>query len=147
MLPGDVVRVTVWRYDPALGRGRVITHDVQLNRLDEMAAMGAIPTDLHDDGLRRMGLARVATNTRDLASEFGSKYRPGVLVRAVVPGSSLDGKLEPGSVIVAVMDRHVADEDEFFEALARHNLRPGLRLQITYITPGGERRDTHLTIE
>ncbi len=147
MLPGDVVRVTVWRYDPALGRGRVITHDVQLNRLDEMAAMGAIPTDLHDAGLRRMGLARVATNTRDLASEFGSKYRPGVLVRAVVPGSSLDGKLEPGSVIVAVMDRHVADEDEFFEALARHNLRPGLRLQITYITPGGERRDTHLTIE
>ena len=147
MMPGDVARVTVWRYDPRSGSGHVTTHNVQLNRLDEMTVMGTIPSDQHDIALRRLGLARIATNTPQLADEFGAKFRPGVLVAAVVPDSSLDGRIEPGSVIVAVMDRRVADVDEFFAMLERHDLSPRHSVQITYITPRGKRRNTHLALE
>ena len=147
MMPGDVARVTVWRYDPRSGSGHVTTHNVQLNRLDEMTVMGTIPPDQHDIALRRLGLARIATNTPQLADEFGAKFRPGVLVAAVVPDSSLDGRIEPGSVIVAVMDRRVANEDEFFAMLGRFDFSNRGRVRITYITPSGRRRNTHLALE
>ena len=147
IMPGDVARVTVWRYAPQSGRGHVTTHNVQLSRLDEMAIMGRIPTDQHDISLRRLGLARIATNTPRLADKFGIEFRPGVLVAAVVPGSTLDGRIEPGSVIVAVMDRRVADEDEFFAMLERYDLRPQYGVRITYITPRGRRLNTHLALE
>ncbi len=147
IMPGDVARVTVWRYDPQSGSGHLTTHDVQLSRLDEMAIMGRIPTDQHDISLRRLGLARIATNTPRLAEKFDIQFRQGVLVEAVVPGSTLDGRIEPGSVIVAVMDRRVTDEDEFFAMLERYDLRPQYGVQITYITPRGRRRDTHLALE
>jgi len=147
MRPGDVARVTVWRYDARSGKGQVTTHDVQLSRLDEMAIMGKIPTDQHDASLRRLGLARIATNTPRLADKFGSEFRPGVIVEAVVPGSSLDGKIEPGSVIVAVMDQRVADEEEFFEILGLYDLSLKKGVRITYITPHGSLRDTHLVLQ
>jgi|GEM_PF-152279 len=147
MMPGDVARVRVWRFDPRSGSGHLTTHDVQLSRLDEMTIMGTIPSDQHDLALRRLGLARIATNTPRLADESDRKFQPGVLVVAVVPGSSLDGVIEPGSVIVAVMDRSVADEDEFFAMLERYDLSPGRGVRITYITPRGRSRTTHLALE
>ncbi len=147
IMPGDVARVTVWRYDPQSGRGNVTTNDVQLSRLDELALMGKIPSDQRDISLRRLGLARIATNTPRLADKYGAEFRQGVLVAAVVPDSSLDGKIEPGSVIVAVMDQRVTDEEEFFAMLKRYNLRARRGVQITYITPGGRRFDTHLALE
>ena len=109
--------------------------------------MGKIPTDQHDVSLRRLGLARIATNTPRLAATFDTAFRPGVLVRAVVPDSALDGRLEPGSVIVAVMDQRVADEDQFFEILGLYDLSQEQGVVITYITPGGGRRTTHLVME
>jgi S1-C subfamily serine protease len=112
-----------------------------------MTFMGTIPSDQHDIALRRLGLARIATNTPQLADESDIKFQEGVLVVAVVPDSSLDGVIEPGSVIVAVMDRSVADEDDFFAMLERYDLSPGSRVQVTYITPGGRRRNTHLALE
>jgi len=147
MMPGDVARVTVWRYDPQLGRGHVLTRDVQLDRMDEMAITGVIPSDLHDTALRRLGLARITTNTPQLARAFDAKYRPGVIVEAVVPDSSLEKTLEPGSVIVAVMDHRVSDKDEFFEILSRYDLRRKRGVRITFITPRGERGNTYLVLE
>ena len=147
MRPGDVARVRVWRYDPQTGSGHVSTHSVQLNRLDELAVMGKIPSDQRDISLRRLGLARIATNTPRLADKYGAEFRPGVLVAAVVPDSSLDGKIEPGSVIVAVMDQPVTDEDEFFAMLERYNLRRQRGVQISYITPRGRHFHTHLALE
>ncbi len=147
MRPGDVARVRVWRYDPQTGSGHVTTHSVQLDRLDELAVLGKIPSDQRDISLRRLGLARITTNTPRLADKYGAEFRPGVLVAAVVPDSSLDGKIEPGSVIVAVMDRSVADEDEFFAMLERHDLSSPRGVRITYITPRGRSRTTHLSLE
>jgi S1-C subfamily serine protease len=147
IMPGDVARVRVWRYDDQSGSGHVMTHNVQLNRLDEMTIMGTIPSDQHDIALRRLGLARIATNTPRLADESDLKFQPGVLVVAVVPGSKLDGVIEPGSVIVTVMERSVADEDEFFAVLERYDLSPEGGVQITYITPSGRRGTTHLSLE
>ena len=147
MMPGDVARVTVWRYDTQSGSGHLTTHDVQLTRLDEMRIMGTIPVDQHDISLQRLGLDRIATNTPQLADEFGIQFLPGVLVRAVVRGSALDGRIEPGSVIVAVMDRRVANEDEFFAMLGRFDFSNRGRVRITYITPSGRRRNTHLALE
>ncbi len=147
MRPGDVARVRVWRYDPQTGSGHVTTHSVQLDRLDELALMGKIPSDQRDISLRRLGLARITTNSPRLADKYGAEFRPGVLVAAVVPDSSLDGVIEPGSVIVAVMDQRVTDEDEFFAMLERYSLRARAGVQITYITPSGRRFDTHLRVE
>ena len=51
--------------------------------------------------------------------------------------SRLD-ELEPGSTIVAVMDRKITSVEEFFDGLSVYDLRSPRGVRITFIRPDGE---------
>ena len=148
MRPGEMAHVKVWRFEPRRDTGGKMRFDVRLDRLDEMAVQGVIPQDQQMDSLQRLGLARVAKNTPALAGKYGVRYGPGVLVEEVVAGSSLDGLIEPGSVIVAVMDRMVSDVADFFRLLEHYDVSArGDGVRVTFISPDGRRINTHLQLE
>ena len=148
MRPGEMAHVKVWRFEPERDKGREVTFHVRLDRFDEMRRTGVIPKDLQMDSLQRLGLARVATNTLALAAEYGVRYSPGVLVQEVVTGSTLDGLMQPGSVIIAVMDRMVTDVDDFFSLLEQYDVRSDVGgVRVTFISPEGRRVDTHLWLQ
>ncbi len=146
MMPGDVAVLRVWRYDPQSGRGRHMDIEVRLDRLDPLRVTGTIPQDQEHDSLDRLGIARMSTATPALADEYGVRFRTGVLVQQLVRGSELDGTMEPGSIIVAVMDRAVRDVDEFFELLENFDLRDTRGVRISFIRPDGTREDTVLRL-
>ena len=145
--PGDVVQLKIWRYEPQRGRGRDMVFNVQLEQLDMVRLTGVIPTDQGGGALASLGLARITTNTPALSARRGTTYIAGVLVEEVVDGSSLDGRIEVGSVIVAVMDRLVTDVDEFLLMLARYDLRQPRGVRVTFIATDGTRYTTYLTLE
>ncbi len=147
MRPGEVIQVKLWRYEPQRGRGREMVFDVELDRLDMISMTGVIPPGQHDSALARLGLARIVTNTPELSARYGTAYIAGVLVEEVVKASSLDGRIEPGSVIVAVMDRMVTDKDEFFDVLSLYDLRPPRGVRVTFIATDGTRKTTDLALE
>ncbi|MCH7797070.1 MAG: PDZ domain-containing protein [Planctomycetes bacterium] len=147
MRPGEVVQVKLWRYEPERGHGREMVFDVELGRLDMVRMTGVIPPDQPDNSLAGLGLARIATNTPELSARYGTRYLAGVLVEEVVKGSSLEGRIEPGSVIVAVMDRMVTDVDDFFDLLRRYDLRRPRGVRVTFVATDGSRNTTYLVIE
>ncbi len=137
ILPGEVARIGVWRYEPQAGRGRTLQVDVALDRLDLVRSTGVLPPDQARDRIEALGIARMTTSTPQAAGRYQARHVPGVLIEEVVPGSGLDGKVEPGAILVAVMDRPVADVEELFRELGRIvDLRGGVRL--TFIRPDGE---------
>ena len=101
MMPGDVARLRVWRYDVARGDARTLTVEVRLDRLDPVREIGVIPKDQESDAIEQLGLARMSTSTPDLADEFDVRFYRGVLIEEIVPGSQLDGVVEPGTTIVS----------------------------------------------
>ncbi len=137
MLPGDIARLRIWRDSEDEAQGTVITVPVRLTRLDTVQLAGVLPGDQPRDSLRALGIARMSTSTPQLARAYRVPYNPGVLIQAIVPGSQLDGVVEPGWVIVRVRDFHVRDVDVFFEIMDRLNLRDGAR--ITFLRPDGTR--------
>lgn len=147
MLPGDIAELRVWRYEPEAGRGRHLDIEVRLDRLDLLRVTGTIPQDQEDDALKRLGIARMSTATADLADEYGVGFQTGVLVEQLVSGSALEGTMEPGSIIVTVMDRAVTNVEEFFERLEPFDLRDRRGVRITFIRPDGKRDDTFLRLQ
>ena len=135
MLPGDIARLRIWRDSEDDAQGTVLTVPVRLTRLDTVQVAGVLPTDHPRDSLRALGIARMSTSTPKLARDYGVPYSPGVLVQATVPGSQLDGVVEPGWIIVRVMEFLVRDVDDFFEIMDRLNLRR--RARITFLRPNG----------
>ena len=77
----------------------------------------------------------MSTSTPKLARDYGVPYEPGVLVQETVPGSQLDGAVEPGWIVLRVMDQHVRDVDDFFEIMGQLDLRR--RVHITFLKPNG----------
>ncbi|MHC4100299.1 MAG: trypsin-like peptidase domain-containing protein [Planctomycetota bacterium] len=142
MLPGEVARLRVWRYEPRLGEARSLTLEVQLDRLDLLRTTGKIPREQWIDGIERLGISEMSTCTPKLADRYGVRYHAGVLVETVVEGSELDRVLEPGSIIVAVMDRAIANVQDFFELLSGYDLRDPRGVRITFIRPDGEQDQT-----
>jgi S1-C subfamily serine protease len=101
MLPGEVTRLRVWRYEPMLGEARSLTIEVRLDRLDLLRTTGTIPREDWIEGIKRLGISEMSTSTPRLADRYGIRYHAGVIVETVVEGSELDDELEPGSTIVA----------------------------------------------
>jgi serine protease Do len=145
MMPGDVATLTVWRFEPQLGQGRTLTIDVKLDRLDPVRVTGVIPRDEGIGGIERVGIKSMTTCTPQIAEQYGVAHHAGVLVESVVNGSELDGVLEPGAIIVAVMDRAIADVEEFFSQLENFDLPRGIR--ITFLRPDGTRDDTIIRLQ
>ncbi|MHC4784561.1 MAG: trypsin-like peptidase domain-containing protein [Planctomycetota bacterium] len=147
MMPGEVAGLRVWRFEPQLGQARSLTLEVELDRLDPVRATGMIPRQEWIEGLERLGIAAMATSTPRLADRYGVRAHAGVLVEAVVEGSELDGVLEPGAIIVAVMDHAIADLEEFFEELDDLDLRDPRGVRITFIGPDGEQDQTIIRVQ
>ena len=135
MLPGDIARLRIWRDSEDKAQGVVRTIQVRLARLDTVQVAGVLPSDHPLDSLRVLGLARIDTSTHRLAREYDVPFREGVIVQAVVPGSQLDGVVDPGWIIVRVNDRLVRDVDEFFGYMERLDLQRGVR--VTFVRPNG----------
>ena len=142
MLPGDVAHLEVWRFEPALGVGRTLSIDVRLDRLDLARVTGTLPPG---EGAERVGIGAMATSTEALAAEYGVQFYPGVIVEGIVEGSALDGVLAPGSIIISVMDRFVADVEGFYEILNDYDLRRGVG--IVFMRPDGRRVETIIHLE
>ena len=135
MLPGDIARLRIWRDSEDEAQGTVLTVPVRLTRLDTVQVAGVLPGDQPRDSLRALGIARMSTSTLKLARDYGVPYSPGVLVHAIVPGSQLDGVVEPGWIIIRVMDFLVRDVDDFFGYIDQLDLRRSAR--ITFVRPNG----------
>ncbi len=144
MLPGDIASLRIWRDSEDDAQGIVRTIQVRLARLDTVRVAGVLPGDHPRDSLIALGIARMSTSTRPLARDYGVPYNPGVLVQAIVPGSQLDGVVEPGWIIVRVMDYFVRDVDDFFEIMVQLNLRRGAI--ITFLRPDGTRYDQRVRV-
>jgi S1-C subfamily serine protease len=142
MLPGEVTRLRVWRYEPMLGEARSLTIEVRLDRLDLLRTTGTIPREDWIEGIKRLGISEMSTSTPRLADRYGIRYHAGVIVETVVEGSELDDELEPGSTIVAVMDRTITSVEEFFDRLSDYDLRNPRGVRITFIRPDGEQDHT-----
>jgi S1-C subfamily serine protease len=142
MLPGEIPRLRVWRYEPELGEGRSLTIEVRLDRLDILRTTGTIPRQQWIEGIERLGISEMSTSTPRLADRYGIRFHDGVIVETVVEGSELDDVLEPGSIIVAVMDRPITSVEEFFDQLGFYDLRSPRGVRITFIRPDGEQDQT-----
>ena len=135
MLPSDIARLRIWRDSEDDAQGTVLTVPVRLTRLDTVQVAGVLPGDQPRDSLRALGIARMSTSTLKLARDYGVPYSPGVLVHAIVPGSQLDGVVEPGWIIIRVMDFLVRDVDDFFGYIDQ--LDPRRSARITFVRPNG----------
>ncbi len=138
MLPGDIANLRIFRDDPGQPRGETMMIPVRLTRLDYAQVQGVLPADHPRDSLRMLGIARMSSSTPKLARDYEVPYNPGVLIQALVPGSQLDGVVEPGWVIVRVRDALVRDVDEFFGYLEQLNLRTGASVTLTFLRPDGK---------
>jgi serine protease Do len=147
MLPGDVARLRVWRYEPSDGDARNLTIAVQLDRLDLLRTTGNIPRSEWLEGLERLGITEMATATPTLAGRYEVRFHAGVLVEAVVEGSELDGVIEPGSIIVSVMDRAISDLEEFFVRLNDYDVRDSRGVRIMFIPPDGGQEQAILRLQ
>lgn len=146
MLPDDIAQVRLWRYDPLLDAGAAFDAEVVLARADLRRLAGLVRrgADVEQDSLEPVGIAKMSTATPEKLREFGQGFHPGVLIEEIVPGSRLEGRLEPGSVIVSVGDRTVRSIDEFIAALSL-NLREGAH--IVFRDPAGNFSTGTLEVE
>ncbi|MHC4416650.1 MAG: trypsin-like peptidase domain-containing protein [Planctomycetota bacterium] len=146
MLPGEIAHLRVWRYDPQLEQGRLQTIPVDLTRLDTARLAGIVPPDYPRDRLEIFGIADMATSTPALAARYDVSFHAGVLIKELTPGSQLDGRVEPGSIIVAFMGNPVTDVDDLFDQLGNFNLRRRFGVQMTMLLPDGTRADPVLRV-
>ncbi len=137
MLPGDNVRINVWRYDEDAGEGAERTFDVVLARLDDLYATGVLPANERHGKIPSLGILGIATSEPKLAREVGVNFTPGVLITSLAPDAAMRDTLPVGSTIIAVDDVPVATLEQFHEQLDHHNL--GLGVQITAVLPTGEK--------
>ena len=139
MLPGETARLRVWRYDTDLEQERTLTISVDLARLDTVRLAGVVPADQRQDRFETFGIADMATCTPNLAARYGVPFQPGVLIQRLIPGSGLEGKIDPGSIIVAVMEAPVTNVDELYGELRKHDLRRRRGVQLSVVLPDGQR--------
>src|SRR5439155_4158831 len=80
MLPGDRAKLTLWRYDADLGAGKTVEIAVPLQRLDMLRRTGDLPPDQPRDSIIPLGIAKMATSTRELARQYNVAYTPAVML-------------------------------------------------------------------
>jgi S1-C subfamily serine protease len=130
ILPGERVRLAVWRYDPRLGRGEDLEIWVKLGRLDTLALFGVLPSVQSTDQLIELGIARMTTSSRVLAGRFDMEFHEGAMLLELTPGSDLAEQVSPGATVVEVAERPVRDTAEFVEELRSFDLRLGAPVTI-----------------
>lgn len=137
MLPGQIVALRIWRYDPVLDTGSFLNLDVPLGQLEPARLVGHLPDTPIRDAIPDLGIARMSTATREATARLGVAFHPGVLLEELVPGSDLERTIPPGSIIVFAMDQPVASVEELVDLLRRVNLLRGAPVVI--VDPEGNR--------
>ncbi len=133
--PGDIAKLTIWRYQPETDSGTIIHVDVPLARMDRLRITGLIPPDQDKTQIAGLGIAKMSSSTKKLARKYDMAYHPGVIIEECVEGSPLKEQIPTGSTLVAVMDRTVSNVDEFLNEMRRYNLFNGVR--VTIVDPHG----------
>ena len=143
MLPGEVARLRIWREGLQRDEGELLTIDVPLARFDTSLVAGILPADQRRDRIQKFGIGKMSTSTPQLAGIYGVRFRPGVLIEQIIPGSQLDGRIRPGSILVAIMDAPISNVQELFDRLSYFDVR-GVR--VTFLLPDGTRADILLSV-
>jgi S1-C subfamily serine protease len=125
MLPGETARLAVWRPEPDItgGPGEAVEISVVLGRLDYLRTRGELPANQSEEHILPLGIARMATSTRRLASDSGMEYRQGVLIQEVVVGSELAEKIDAPVIVTEINGRPIADTQAFVNELRQYDLR------------------------
>ncbi len=143
MLPGEVARLRIWREDLQRDEGQLLTIDVPLDRFDTILGAGILPADQRRDSIKKFGIGKMSTSTRQLARIYGVRFRAGVLIEQIIPGSLLDGRIRPGSILVAIMDAPINNVEELFDRLSYFDVR---NVRVTFLLPDGTRADVLLGV-
>ncbi|MCP4836264.1 MAG: PDZ domain-containing protein [Phycisphaera sp.] len=117
-LPGDRVRIGIWRLDESTGAPSGVEIDVVLASSDPALTSWSMRL------LQRLGFAELGTMTVARAEALGIEFRRGVVVLQLADAnlSPLAEAFPPGSVIYELGGRQVNSLDEF---LARLDRGPG----------------------
>jgi serine protease Do len=109
--PGDEVTLDIVR------KGRSLTKNLTLTDREMFVSRPGEPSPPEEKKEEWLGL-QVTTSTRDLAGQYNVRFKPGVIVVQVDPGSAAEeGGLRTGDVIVKVDDREIEDSDGYRRAV------------------------------
>ena len=136
-LPGDTVRIGIWRFDETRGEPARIVIEVVLASSDPTLTSQSMQV------LQRLGFAELATMTPARALALGIEYRRGVAVVRQVSSdpddlSSLARAFPPGSVIYEFDGLRVNSLDEFLARIDRGPRSQQDRGLIVGVRPDGE---------
>jgi S1-C subfamily serine protease len=109
-----------------------------------LADLGQIPADQDPTRLPELGLARVDTSTRDLASRLGYPFRAGVVVLETIPDSPF-APVPAGTVITEVAGFPVASADQMLDVLREFQLLARGVFGAAF-TPSGEQVAVQFTV-
>jgi serine protease Do len=137
MLPGDQVRIGVWRYDEEEAEGEEKIFEVQLARLGPLVNADVLVPGQRDGSILPLGILKMSTNAPDLAREFSTAFTPGVLVQRLAQDSPIAETIPEGSTIIAVDNQPVTTLEQLHAALEQYDLRNGVF--VTVVRPTGEK--------
>lgn len=138
LLPGETVALRIWRYDHEQKSGGIVELQIMLDELDMLAATGRIPPSQSHEGIPQIGIKRMTTNTPELAQQHGTQaFMPGVMILETTPNTFFARRVEPGTVIVEVMDKPVRDVEEFINVLRDYNLAVPGGVRAMMVDPHG----------
>jgi S1-C subfamily serine protease len=143
IMPGEIARLSVWRFDRSPGTGTALTIPVSLTRLNELT-LGLLPADQDREAIPALGIARMSTCTAETAQRFGIRHQPGVLLEELVANTSLGRRTVPGSIIVQVNDEPVTDIDDFLTLLRKRDLTFGVYVDV--LLPDGSMQRVRLVV-
>ncbi len=100
---GDIVGIAMQKIDDSDNIGYIIPSEIIWHFLDDIK-------DGNYDGFPDDGLYIQTMENKNLRKHYGMKGRTGVLVTRVVDGSSCDGHIKNGDVLLAIDGVKVADD-------------------------------------
>lgn len=109
--PGQEITLEILR------EGKRLSKNLTLADRDLFVSRPGGPPPQEEKDEEWLGL-QVSTSTRDLAGQYNVKFKPGVIVVQVDPGSAAEeGGLRVGDVIVKMDDREIEDSDDYRKAV------------------------------
>lgn len=130
--PDEIAELRIWRFDEELQLGQTLTIEVPLAQLDLLRIRGVLQPEMIDDSIPALGIQRMETATEELAAEYDVPFHRGVMITELVPNSEFDRLVEPGTIIVNVMDYPVRDVGQFLSILSATDLRRGAPIVVAH---------------
>ncbi len=131
--PGQTVKIKAFR------DGKEMMFDVKLAQMPEedkpLARRGKDEPEpdapIESKTLKKLGIERLSTLTKEQAEQAGFEFTPGVLIEEVRPNSvAANEGLAPGMIITHVQEAQVKTLEQFTEQIGKADLTRGARLRI-----------------